>query len=81
MHCVTRRSLDVGRNACDTRVCRYGDWGGGHPQKCKVNDDLDVSVNIRTWGQWIMKFENAFRAVMAVSINTTPPFMCFVNAI
>ena len=25
-----------------------------------------------------MKFENAFRAVMVWSTNTTPPFMCVV---
>jgi hypothetical protein len=61
-------------------VCRYGDWSGGHPQKCKVTDDLDVSVNIRTCGQCIMKFENAVRAVAVASTNETPPFI-FVNAI
>jgi hypothetical protein len=64
-------------------VCRYGDWSGGHPQKCKVTDDLDVSVNIRTCGQCIMKFENAVRAVAVASTNETPPFIIFifVNAI
>ena len=78
MHCVTRRVSDVGRNASDTLVCRYGDWFGGHPQKCKVTDDLDVSVNIRTCGQCIMKFENAVRAVVAASTNATPPFIIFI---
>jgi hypothetical protein len=60
-------------------VCRYGDWAGGHPQKCKVNDDLDVSVNIRTLGQLRMKWQNASFAGMLVSTNTTPPLMVLIN--